>query len=165
MEIEKLIDQLRTESLYKDKATLDIMDLCMDAALALEQLQAENEKLKAQVPRWIPVEERLPEVQWFRWPGVKRELLEAPCWYGEARDKYGAKIVEEMVPDKTYLYQLYSTCFLEFDSLDAAKSYYDEGKREDPYFDIDPVTIIDTHDPEVRERWKGHMKEEEVNHD
>lgn len=61
MEIEKLIDQLRTESLYKDKATLDIMDLCMDAALALEQLQAENEKLKAQVPRWIPVEERLPE--------------------------------------------------------------------------------------------------------
>ena len=61
MEIEKLIDQLRTESLYKDKATLEIMDLCMEAALALEQLQAENEKLKAQVPRWIPVEERLPE--------------------------------------------------------------------------------------------------------
>lgn len=27
---------------------------------AIDQLQAENEKLKAQVPRWIPVEERLP---------------------------------------------------------------------------------------------------------
>ena len=61
MEIEKLIEKLRTESLYKDKATLEIMDLCMDAALALEQLRDESEKLKAQVPRWIPVEERLPK--------------------------------------------------------------------------------------------------------
>ena len=61
MEIEKLVEKLRTESLYKDKATLEIMDLCMDAALALEQLQAENDRMKAQVPRWIPVEEVLPE--------------------------------------------------------------------------------------------------------
>ena len=44
--IEKLIEKLRTESLYKDKATLEIMDLCMDAALALEQLQAENDRLR-----------------------------------------------------------------------------------------------------------------------
>ena len=63
MEIEKLIEKLRTESLYKDKATLEIMDLCMDAVLALEQLQAENDRLKEEVRqmRWIPVEERLPE--------------------------------------------------------------------------------------------------------
>ena len=63
MEIEKLIEKLRTESLYKDKATLEIMDLCMDAALALEQLQAENDRLKEEVQqmRWIPVEERLPK--------------------------------------------------------------------------------------------------------
>ena len=46
MEIKKLIEKLRTESLYKDKATLEIMDLCMDAALALEQLQAENDRLR-----------------------------------------------------------------------------------------------------------------------
>ena len=46
MEIEKLIEKLRTESLYKDKATLEIMDLCMDAALALEQLQAENDRIR-----------------------------------------------------------------------------------------------------------------------
>ena len=32
-----------------------------EAATALEQLRDESEKLKAQVPRWIPVEERLPE--------------------------------------------------------------------------------------------------------
>lgn len=46
MDIEKLIERLRTESLYKDKATLEIMDLCMDAATALSALQAENEKLR-----------------------------------------------------------------------------------------------------------------------
>lgn len=46
MDIEKLIERLRTESLYKDKATLEIMDLCMEAADALSILQAENEKLK-----------------------------------------------------------------------------------------------------------------------
>ena len=74
MEIEKLIEKLRTESLYKDKATLEIMDLCMDAALALEQLQAENDRLKEEVQQmqWIPVEERLPEEG-------KRCLLYTPC--------------------------------------------------------------------------------------
>ena len=46
MDIEKLIEQLRTESLYADKASLEIMDLCMDAATALSTLQAENESLK-----------------------------------------------------------------------------------------------------------------------
>ena len=49
MDIEKLIERLRTESLYKDKATLEIMDLCMDAATALATLQAENEKLRAEL--------------------------------------------------------------------------------------------------------------------
>lgn len=46
MDIEKLIEQLRTESLYADKASLEIMDLCMEAATALSTLQAENEKLR-----------------------------------------------------------------------------------------------------------------------
>lgn len=46
MDIEKLIEQLRTESLYADKASLEIMDLCMDAATALSTLQDENEKLR-----------------------------------------------------------------------------------------------------------------------
>ena len=46
MDIEKLIERLRTDSLYADKATLEIMDLCMEAADALSTLQAENEKLQ-----------------------------------------------------------------------------------------------------------------------
>ena len=34
MDYDKLIEQLRTESLYADKASLEIMDLCMDVATA-----------------------------------------------------------------------------------------------------------------------------------
>ena len=47
MDSEKLIERLRTESLYADKASLEIMDLCMEAATALSTLQAENEELRA----------------------------------------------------------------------------------------------------------------------
>ena len=49
MDIEKLIERLRTESLYADKASLEIMDLCMESATALSTLQAENEKLRAEL--------------------------------------------------------------------------------------------------------------------
>lgn len=48
MDYDKLIEQLRTESLYADKASLEIMDLCMEAATALSTLQAENERLREQ---------------------------------------------------------------------------------------------------------------------
>ena len=49
MDIEKLIERLRTESLYADKASLEIMDLCMESADALSTFRAENEKLRAEV--------------------------------------------------------------------------------------------------------------------
>ena len=52
MDYDKLIEQLRTESLYADKASLEIMDLCMDVATALSTLQAENEKLLDENRRW-----------------------------------------------------------------------------------------------------------------
>lgn len=51
MDIEKLIERLRTESLYADKASLEIMDLCMEAATALSTLQAESEKLRAELEK------------------------------------------------------------------------------------------------------------------
>lgn len=56
MEIEKLKDMLRNAA----GGPVGIQ-MCQEAADALEQLQAENEKLKVEVPRWISVEERLPE--------------------------------------------------------------------------------------------------------
>ena len=49
MDYDKLIERLRTESLYADKASLEIMDLCMEAATALSTLQEENEKLRAEL--------------------------------------------------------------------------------------------------------------------
>ena len=51
MDCDKLIERLRTESLYADKESLEIMDLCMEAATALSTLQAENEKLRVEVER------------------------------------------------------------------------------------------------------------------
>ncbi len=51
MDVEKLIERLRTESLYADKASLEIMDLCMDAAAALATLQTENKKLRAELEK------------------------------------------------------------------------------------------------------------------
>ena len=69
MEIEKLIERLDGwdggEAIYNGEYVEvkyhGVFRLLEEAAAALEQLQAENEKLKAQVPRWIPVEEGLPE--------------------------------------------------------------------------------------------------------
>lgn len=59
MDIEKLIEQLRTESLYADKASLEIMDLCMAAATDLSTLQAENERLRAELERLTVENEEL----------------------------------------------------------------------------------------------------------
>ena len=49
MDYDKLIERLRTESLYADKASLEIMDLCMEAATALSTLQAENAQLRGEL--------------------------------------------------------------------------------------------------------------------
>ena len=57
MDIEKLKDMLRNAA----GGPVGIQ-MCHEAADALEQLQAENDRLKEEVQqmRWIPVEERLP---------------------------------------------------------------------------------------------------------
>ena len=47
--IKGMIERLRTESLYKDKATLEIMDLCMEAAAALAALTEENAQLRGEL--------------------------------------------------------------------------------------------------------------------
>ena len=52
MDSKKLVEQLRAKSLYTDKASLEIMDLCMAAATALSTLQAENEKLRETVDKY-----------------------------------------------------------------------------------------------------------------
>ena len=74
MDIEKLIEQLRTESLYADKASLEIMDLCMDAATALSTLQTENEKLRAELEQVKA--ERDAAVSWAQ---KYTESIDMPC--------------------------------------------------------------------------------------
>ena len=48
MDYDKLIERLRTDSLYANKASLEIMDLCMDAALAIETLRADLARVTAE---------------------------------------------------------------------------------------------------------------------
>lgn len=45
--MKNLIERLWEESLYNDKCTLEIMELCMEAAEEMERLQTENTKLIA----------------------------------------------------------------------------------------------------------------------
>ena len=47
MRYEGLIKSLRTKSLDSEKATLEIMDLCMEAAAAIEVSQIENQALRS----------------------------------------------------------------------------------------------------------------------
>jgi hypothetical protein len=70
VKVDKLISNLREIPRDTRKASLDVYDLCIAAAdrLANDQthiavLQQEIDRLREQVPRWIPVEERLPELQ------------------------------------------------------------------------------------------------------
>ena len=82
-DIKELIDRLRTDSLDATKASLSIMDLCMEAAEALENLDAqldvciqgdidktrENEKLLSALTKWgagmqtVMVFEEMAELQ------------------------------------------------------------------------------------------------------
>lgn len=47
MNTEELIKALRTESLYSDKCTLEIMDLCMEAASCVENLRSQLSAARA----------------------------------------------------------------------------------------------------------------------
>ena len=96
MDVEKLIELLRTESLYADKASLEIMDLCMDASTALSTLQVENEKLRAELEQV----KRALAMMWFAYVNSDKEtphsyeteaLEEAECLLGpweECMPKY-----------------------------------------------------------------------------
>lgn len=116
MEIEKLIEQLQKSADFEDYpvvasfAAIIEKKYLREAAIALEQLRDESEKLKAQVPSWIPVEERLPEeeglyivcvdgeVKWDAYcmfEGVERWL----CYDGRLNalyiDPYSSKLTRE----------------------------------------------------------------------
>ena len=85
-------------------------------------------------------------------------LMEGRPWCRIARE-HGAKLVSEMVPGKVYLYQLFTTCFVEFDTVEKAQAFREYADKNLPYWDYDPVAMIDTNDPHARKLWKEHMRE------
>ena len=67
MDVEKLIDKLRTESLYQDKCTLEIMNLCMESADTIAYLKSENARLRGDlvVAKKLIEAERKPPADLF----------------------------------------------------------------------------------------------------
>ena len=79
MEIEKLIERLQNWDGIKPDREIDC------AIEGLKALQAENDRLKSEVPRWIPVEERLPDK-----PGHYLVCTNVNYWHGGCMDKNGS---------------------------------------------------------------------------
>ena len=79
---EDLIKRLREESLYKDKATLEIMDICMEAAEALENLDTQLDVL---VKEDIEAQQELA--------GYRSSFMESGCrLQSELREALGISI-------------------------------------------------------------------------
>ena len=100
MDYDKLIERLRTESLYADKASLEIMDLRLDAATAISTLQAENEKLRAELEQvkaerngaikdlndFLSLDELCPiQCKWCKWEGTNCDG-KTPEWRGPQKE-------------------------------------------------------------------------------
>lgn len=183
MDVEKLIERLRTESLYADKASLEIMDLCMDAATALSTLQAENEKLRAEVESLkkehcagcsVPVveAERLRDLN--EAPKLRAELEEvkrvlAMMWYayenkdGEAPHEYeieARRDADKVLGPWAECMPKYLRNSQESNLCDTCAHPFDEvckgcsdGNRYEPKAPEEPVRIMDEITEFTRDQW------------
>lgn len=111
----------------------------------------------------LKVPPHIPGAKWWgRSPELDQWPMEGPSWYQEAQDRFHAGIVGKMQRGKSYLYQLYTTCFLEFDTLEEAKACYEWAGENVLYFGYDPVSVIDTSNPEHVKRWRDFLEGEAV---
>lgn len=78
---------------------------------------------------------------------------------------WGGRLRGNMVPDKAYLYELYADTFVQFDSKEYAEAFVEWAKTNINHWGHDPIALLDTSDPEVRERWAGHMAKPETGTD
>ena len=87
-------------------------------------------------------------------------MLEGRCWMDTAI-KHGGKIVglNDIKRDsgKFYLYQIYTTCFIEFNSMDELKSCVEILNKEEKYWDYDPVLKLSAN--QVLDRFGKDMEE------
>lgn len=86
-------------------------------------------------------------------------MMEGRSWHRIARDDFGAKLRPDMQRGKAYLYQIFTTCFVEFDTVKAAQDFRDYADDTLEYWDFDPVTLIDTNIEEQCQRWAEHMED------
>lgn len=97
---------------------------------------------------------------WIRSPLLQRPPMEGSSWHKVAAER-GAKLRPDMQRGKVYLYELYTTCFVEFDTLEQATAFRRYADESIKYWDYDPVATIDTNDPETVQRWKEFMEADE----
>ena len=89
---------------------------------------------------------------WIRSPSMQRPAMQRPAmegrgWHKAAAER-GAKLRPDMQRGKVYLYQLCTTCFVEFDTMEQARAFRQYANENLEYWDYDPVATIDTNDPE-----------------
>ena len=95
--------------------------------------------------------------RWIRSPSLQRPAMEGRGWHKAAAER-GAKLRPDMQRGKVYLYQLYTTCFVEFDTMEQARAFRQYANENLEYWDYDPVATIDTNDPEDVQHWKKFME-------
>ena len=80
-------------------------------------------------------------------------VMEGRTWHKAAMNN-GAKIVPEIKVGFVYLYQLYTTCYAEFKTIEEADAFRDFADKNLTYWDYDGVATIDTTNPAELEKWK-----------
>lgn len=84
-------------------------------------------------------------------------IMEGRYWHKVALE-HGITVRPNMRKGKIYLYELYTTCFVEFDTLEQVNEFRAYADKNIPYWDYDPVIVIDTNDEKIVEKWKFHIK-------
>lgn len=95
---------------------------------------------------------------WIRSPLLQGPPMECRSWHKVAAER-GAELRPKMRPGKVYLYQMYTTCFAEFETVDQAKMFCQYADQNLRGWNVDPVVIIDTKDPESVKGWGNLMED------
>lgn len=91
--------------------------------------------------------------------GVCKVFLEGRSWHKIAQEQ-GFPLRESMSIGKIYLYQLYTSIFVEFNDIESAKNFRKYMDYIDRYWSYDPVALLDTNDKDVVCRWKDCFDED-----
>lgn len=83
--------------------------------------------------------------------------MEVDTWQLVA-EKRGAKIRENLRLGKYYLYQMFTTCFVEFDTLGQLTEFRCYADKNIPYWDYDGITVINTNNPYHISAWENFIK-------